>query len=78
MFDDSDDSCLNAKETQNGIDDGDGCPDDGTAPDSDGDGVSDAKDKCPDQAEVWNKFADSDGCPDALPGGAKNFPNWRP
>ena len=54
------DKCPNEKETVNGIDDGDGCPE----PDADGDRIIGPADKCPDQAEDFDGFQDEDGCPD--------------
>jgi len=54
------DRCPDARETINGITDGDGCPE----PDPDGDGVLAEADRCPDQPEDLDKFTDDDGCPD--------------
>jgi hypothetical protein len=68
------DVCPQEKETVNGYQDSDGCPD--TPPitdpvldptpvaDSDGDGVTDASDNCPLEKENLNGFQDDDGCPD--------------
>ncbi|MBI4818966.1 MAG: OmpA family protein [Deltaproteobacteria bacterium] len=67
---DATDSCPAQAETVNGINDGDGCPDDVYAslllsrPDSDGDGLPDDKDACGAEAEDLDGFADGDGCPD--------------
>jgi OOP family OmpA-OmpF porin len=54
------DLCPSEKETVNGIDDGDGCPE----VDPDGDGIIGAADKCPDAAEDFDHFQDEDGCPE--------------
>jgi hypothetical protein len=66
---DASDSCPNQKETVNGYQDTDGCPD--TAPttstDTDGDGIADATDACDTQAETVNGYQDTDGCPDTVP-----------
>jgi hypothetical protein len=70
------DGCPNDKETVNGYQDTDGCPD--TVPstdtiplpnpappvDTDGDGFPDSSDKCPLEKETVNGFQDDDGCPD--------------
>ncbi len=53
---DKDDKCIKEPETQNGLEDTDGCPD---TDDKDGDGVKDADDKCPNVAGP----ADNNGCP---------------
>ena len=55
------DRCPAARETVNGVADGDGCPE----PDADGDGLLGAMDACPDLAEDLDSFEDDDGCPDA-------------
>jgi hypothetical protein len=69
----SNDSCPNDKETVNGYQDSDGCPDtvpstdpvpDPTVIDTDGDGFPDSTDKCPLEKENINGFQDDDGCPD--------------
>jgi hypothetical protein len=66
---DANDACPTQKETFNGYQDTDGCPD--TAPttstDSDADGIPDASDGCPTQKETFNGYQDSDGCPDTPP-----------
>jgi large repetitive protein len=59
---DSLDKCPTAKESINGIEDADGCPE--LDVDSDGDGLKDSLDKCPKQAEDKDGFEDDDGCPD--------------
>lgn len=69
---DSSDGCPTQKETINGFQDTDGCPDTAPAPtptptDSDGDGIVDTSDACPTQKETFNGFEDSDGCPDTAP-----------
>lgn len=67
------DDCPGDKETVNGIDDGDGCPEDGAVAgvdpkrDRDGDGIADIVDRCPDQPETVNGIDDADGCPDSVP-----------
>jgi outer membrane protein OmpA-like peptidoglycan-associated protein len=55
------DSCPDQRETYNGYEDIDGCPDD---PDSDKDGIPDSKDQCPLAAEDKDSYLDEDGCPD--------------
>ncbi len=67
---DSSDSCPTQKETVNGYQDTDGCPD--TVPvtlpkDTDNDGIEDNLDSCPTQAETFNGYQDGDGCPDTVP-----------
>ena len=57
---DSMDSCPDASEDRDGMDDEDGCPD----ADNDRDRISDRDDKCPNEPETYNGFEDSDGCPD--------------
>jgi hypothetical protein len=67
---DSKDACPAQKETVNGYQDTDGCPDTVPAPtptDTDGDGYPDASDGCPTQAETVNGYQDTDGCPDTVP-----------
>jgi outer membrane protein OmpA-like peptidoglycan-associated protein len=54
------DSCPDASEDRDGLDDEDGCPD----PDNDRDRISDRDDKCPNEPETYNGFDDEDGCPD--------------
>lgn len=58
---DASDSCPDQRETYNGYEDLDGCPDD---PDTDGDGVPDSRDACPLQPEDKDGYLDDDGCPD--------------
>jgi len=55
------DQCPDQRETYNGFEDLDGCPDD---PDSDGDGIPDSRDACPLQPEDKDGYLDDDGCPD--------------
>ena len=66
---DTDDACPTEKETVNGYQDEDGCPD--TVPilpnDTDGDGIADSIDACPTQKETFNGYQDNDGCPDTVP-----------
>jgi hypothetical protein len=67
---DANDACPAQKETVNGYQDSDGCPDTAPAPtatDSDGDGIADSNDACPAQKETVNGYQDSDGCPDIVP-----------
>lgn len=54
------DQCVFKAETVNGVDDGDGCPEQ----DRDGDGIVDPADQCPDRAEDKDGFQDDDGCVD--------------
>jgi len=54
------DQCPDAPETNNKINDGDGCPD--SEMDRDGDQVP--HDACPEERETFNKINDADGCPD--------------
>jgi outer membrane protein OmpA-like peptidoglycan-associated protein len=54
------DSCPDASEDRDGMDDEDGCPD----LDNDRDRISDRDDKCPNEPETYNGFDDDDGCPD--------------
>lgn len=54
------DRCPEDKETPNGIDDDDGCPE----VDSDGDGIVGSADQCPGHAEDLDSFEDADGCPE--------------
>jgi hypothetical protein len=67
------DGCPQEKETVNGYQDSDGCPDtppatdpapDPTVIDTDGDGFPDTTDNCPLEKENINGFQDDDGCPD--------------
>lgn len=55
------DRCPDARETYNGFEDKDGCPDD---PDTDQDGVLDARDACMLEPEDKDGYLDDDGCPD--------------
>jgi hypothetical protein len=67
---DASDACPTQKETVNGYNDSDGCPDTAPPPtntDSDGDGITNTADGCPTQAENFNGYQDTDGCPDVLP-----------
>lgn len=57
------DKCPNERETVNGYEDEDGCPE----LDSDNDTFLDAVDSCPDKPETFNGFNDEDGCPDEAP-----------
>ena len=64
------DTCPTEKETVNGFQDADGCPDTPPVPsptDSDGDGILDSDDACPTQKETSNGYQDTDGCPDTVP-----------
>ena len=61
------DVCPNDKETVNGFEDSDGCPDVVPIGDSDDDGILDDVDVCPNDKETVNGFEDSDGCPDVVP-----------
>jgi len=58
---DSFDQCPDQRETYNGFEDIDGCPDD---PDSDKDGIPDTRDACPLEPEDKDGYQDEDGCPD--------------
>ncbi len=66
---DASDGCPTQKETVNGYQDEDGCPDTAptTATDTDGDGIADTADSCPTSKETVNGYQDSDGCPDTVP-----------
>ncbi len=55
------DSCPDQRETYNGFEDIDGCPDD---PDTDKDGIPDSRDACPLEPEDKDGYLDDDGCPD--------------
>lgn len=52
------DQCVFKAETVNGVEDGDGCPEQ----DRDGDSIVDGADRCPDRAEDKDGFEDDDGC----------------
>ncbi len=60
-FLDEEDRCPLTPEVFNGLDDGDGCPDD---PDTDGDGIPDAADLCVVTPEDVDGYLDTDGCPE--------------
>ena len=71
------DQCPDQRETYNGYEDLDGCPDD---PDTDKDGVPDSKDACMLEPEDMDGYLDFDGCPepdndlDGIPDGADKCP----
>lgn len=58
---DSFDQCPDIRETYNGFEDLDGCPDD---PDTDKDGIPDSRDACMLEPEDKDGYLDDDGCPD--------------
>ncbi len=60
---DAEDQCPQDAEDRDGIEDGDGCPEED--PDFDRDGVADVDDDCPDAKETINGIDDEDGCPDS-------------
>jgi OmpA-OmpF porin, OOP family len=60
---DSKDQCLDFAEDRDGVQDGDGCPEEDA--DGDQDGVSDDDDLCPTEKETINGLEDDDGCPDS-------------
>jgi outer membrane protein OmpA-like peptidoglycan-associated protein len=60
---DSEDQCAEFAEDRDGVEDGDGCPEED--PDGDHDGVSDSDDECPTEKETINGRDDDDGCPDS-------------
>lgn len=62
-FADAEDQCPDEAEDRDGIEDGDGCPEED--PDFDHDGVADNFDECPDAKETINGVDDDDGCPDS-------------
>lgn len=72
------DQCPDQRETYNGFEDLDGCPDD---PDSDGDGVPDSRDACRLEPEDKDGYLDDDGCPepdndlDGIPDAKDKCPN---
>lgn len=57
---DTQDSCPDEPEDEDGFEDSDGCYDH----DDDGDGMDDASDLCPNEAEDRDGYDDGDGCPD--------------
>jgi outer membrane protein OmpA-like peptidoglycan-associated protein len=59
---DSEDQCVEFAEDRDGVQDGDGCPEED--PDGDQDGVADQDDECPTEKETINGHEDGDGCPD--------------
>lgn len=59
---DSSDTCPDKRETYNGFEDEDGCPDD---PDTDKDGIPDSRDACTLEPEDKDDYLDDDGCPEA-------------
>lgn len=59
------DQCPSIPEDEDGIDDGDGCPDrDSRDPDEDADGIPNVTDKCPLEPEDRDGIEDADGCPE--------------
>jgi outer membrane protein OmpA-like peptidoglycan-associated protein len=58
---DTSDKCPDVRETYNGYEDLDGCPDD---PDTDKDGILDSRDACMLEPEDKDGYLDEDGCPD--------------
>lgn len=67
------DQCIDIPEDKNGVEDGDGCPEEEEPKeeppkvrtgDSDGDGILDVQDKCPDKPEDPDGWMDKDGCPE--------------
>lgn len=67
------DRCPEQRETYNGFEDLDGCPDD---PDTDHDGVPDSRDMCLLEPEDRDGYLDDDGCPD-LDNDADGIPDVR-
>jgi outer membrane protein OmpA-like peptidoglycan-associated protein len=57
---DESDQCAGTPEDNDGLDDGDGCPED----DADGDDLLDAEDGCPTEPEDTDGWKDKDGCVD--------------
>lgn len=55
------DACPEERESYNGYEDMDGCPDD---PDTDRDGIPDSRDACMLEPEDKDGYLDDDGCPD--------------
>jgi OmpA-OmpF porin, OOP family len=72
------DHCPDQRETYNGFEDVDGCPDD---PDTDNDGIPDSRDHCMLQGEDKDGYLDDDGCPepdndlDGIPDAKDKCPN---
>jgi len=66
---DSYDACPFDRESINGYQDTDGCPDTlpVTDPDSDGDSIPNSLDQCDYDKETYNGYLDWDGCPDEIP-----------
>ena len=60
-IDDEYDQCPDQRETYNGFEDLDGCPDD---PDTDGVVIPDSRDACRLEPEDKDGYLDDDGCPD--------------
>jgi outer membrane protein OmpA-like peptidoglycan-associated protein len=60
---DSEDECPEDSEDRDGVEDGDGCPEEDA--DFDHDGVADGFDECPEAKETINGIDDDDGCPDS-------------
>ncbi len=58
---DPQDTCPDQPEDLDGIEDGDGCPED---QDTDGDGIMDSEDLCILTAEDMDGYLDADGCPE--------------
>ncbi|MCP4605437.1 MAG: OmpA family protein [Proteobacteria bacterium] len=55
------DLCPDQPEDFDGVEDGDGCPED---QDTDGDGIPDSRDQCVLDPEDTDNYLDDDGCPD--------------
>jgi OmpA-OmpF porin, OOP family len=60
---DKQDVCADISEDKDGVEDQDGCPEDGNG-DTDGDKIVDRLDACPTIAEDIDNFEDEDGCSD--------------
>jgi OOP family OmpA-OmpF porin len=75
---DTSDQCPDVRETYNGFQDLDGCPDD---PDTDKDGIADSRDACLLEPEDKDGYLDEDGCPeldndaDGIPDATDKCPN---